>query len=266
MEHVGGGGPIHVEHAAQVSEVQPFREALEKAWVSKGGKMNQDIYSGKQFGLVKCMNSIYKGFRSSSYTYVENKSNITIMSSTHSKKLIIEDKVAKGVVVQGTGGEELSFFAKKEVIVSSGVFETPKLLLLSGIGPKEELAAWGIDAIVDSPHVGKNLLDHPIFSHVFELKDGVGLDNHLLRAGPEKEGSVMQYKEKKTGPLASGLLELIGLPRIDEYLMKDKDYVEYKKNNGGIDPFGPEGQPHFEIDFVVSLLPQFLPPILLPLN
>jgi len=198
------------------------------------------------------MNSIYKGFRSSSYFYVENKSNITILSSTHSRNLIIEDNVAKGVTVFGENGEEKSFYAKKEVIVSSGVFESPKLLLLSGIGPKEELKAHGITAIVDSPHVGKNLLDHPILAHVFKLKDGFGLEDHILRPGPAKSEAATLYEKDRSGPFSSGLLELVGLPRIDSYLEKSKEYVEYKEKNGGVDPFGPGGQPHFEIDFVVS--------------
>lgn len=203
-------------------------------------------------GLTKCMNSIYKGFRSSSYVFVEGKPNVTILSSTLSKQLVIEGNVAKGVTVIASSGEELTFRAKHEVIISQGVFESPKLLLLSGIGPKAELAAHGITAVVDSPHVGKNLLDHPILAHVFKLKDGLGLDDHLLRAGPAKDGAVSQYRKDRTGPLSSGLLELVGLPRCDAYFEESKEYVAAKKANGGVDPFGPGGQPHFEIDFVVS--------------
>jgi choline dehydrogenase len=250
LSHIGVDGPLHVSHADLVSEMQPFRNALEKAWVSKGQKLTENIYDGTQGGLTKCISSIYKGIRSSSWVFLEGKSNITVISETHSKKLVIEDKVAKGVTVIGPTGEEMTFYAKKEVIVSSGVFESPKLLLLSGIGPEDELKAHGITAIVNSPHVGKNLLDHPILSHVFKLKDGYGFDDHLLRAGPAKDGAVSAYNKNKTGPLSSGLLEMVGLPRIDEYLNKNKEYVELKKKNGGLDPFGPGGQPHFEVDFV----------------
>lgn len=230
----------------------PFRDALTKAWVSKGQPVTEDIYKGEMHGLVKCMNTIYKGYRSSSYVFVENKSNITILSSMHSKKLIIENKVAKGVTVIAPNGEELNLYAEKEVIVSSGVYESPKLLLLSGIGPEAELKTHGITPIVNSPHVGKNLLDHPIVAHVFRLKDGMGLDDHLLRAGPMKDGAVAQYRKDRTGPLSSGLLELVGLPRCDEWFEQSKEYIAAKKANEGVDPFGPGGQPHFEIDFVVS--------------
>jgi choline dehydrogenase-like flavoprotein len=95
---------------------------------------------------------------------------------------------------------------------SRAACESPKLLLLSGIGPKAALSQFNIPLVVDSPHVGQNLRDHPILSHVFRLKDGFGLDNHILRAGLEKDGAVSA--------------------------------------NGGRDAFGPAGQPHFEIDCV----------------
>jgi choline dehydrogenase len=236
-----------------IPEMKPFRDALTKAWVSKGEKLTEDIYSGKVNGLVKCMNTIYKGFRSSSYVFVESKPNITILSSTHSKNLIIKDGAATGVVVYGSNGEEVSYYAKKEVIVSSGVFESPKLLMLSGIGPEKELTAHGIESIVKSEHVGQNLLDHPILAHVFKLKDGLGLDDHLLRAGPMHDGAVAAYRKNRGGPYSSGLLELVGFPRIDDYLKQSKEYVAELKKNGDVDPFGPGGQPHFEIDFVVRL-------------
>jgi choline dehydrogenase len=252
LKHVGGGGPLHVAHSDFIPEMEPFRQALTQAWLSKGEKVTDDIYSGEMHGLTKCMNTIYKGYRSSSYVFVENKPNITIMPSTFSKKLNFDGTTCTGVTVITPEGGEVTLKAKKEVILSQGVYESPKLLLLSGIGPEAELAKHGINAVVKSPHVGQNLLDHPIMPHVFRLKDGYGLDNHLLRAGPEHDAAVSSYRKNLTGPYSSGLLEIIGLPRIDSYLSTSKEYVAYKKANGNVDPFGPGGQPHFEIDFVVS--------------
>lgn len=86
--------------------------------------------------------------------------------------------------------------------------------------------------------------------HVFRLKDGLGLDSHLLRPGPAHDAAVAAYNNENKGPYTSGLLELVGLPRIDEWLEQDPEYAALKKANGGVDPFGPGGQPHFEIDFV----------------
>ncbi|KAB2571669.1 Dehydrogenase patE [Lasiodiplodia theobromae] len=250
LKHIGTNGPLHVSPVELVSESSPFRDALKKAWVSKGEKLNDEIYDGEMHGLATAVSSIYKGVRSSSWVFLEGKENVTVLSQTNSKRLIIEGDKVVGVEVITPDGNDLSLRAKHEVIVSSGVYESPKLLMLSGIGPAKELAVFGIETVVNSPHVGQNLLDHPILSHVFKLKDGYGLDNHLLRAGAEKDGAVAAYRRDRTGPLSSGLLELIGLPRIDERLKKQKEYVEYLEESGGVDPFGPGGQPHFEVDFV----------------
>ena len=250
LKYIGQDGPIPISHSDLIPEVAPWREALTSAWLSKGGVLTDDVHNGTMSGLWKCLNSIYNGKRSSSWMYLEGKKNVVVLGKTNSKKLVIENGKAVGVEVIGPDGTEFTLRAKYEVIVSQGVFESPKLLMLSGIGPKAALAKFGIDAVVDSPNVGQNLLDHPILPHVFKVKDGYGLDNILLRNGLEKDAAVSAYRWKNKGPLTSGLLELVGLPRIDDRLEKIPEYIEAKKANGGLDPFGPAGQPHFEIDFV----------------
>lgn len=233
--------------------MQPFRDALTKGWTSKGHALNEDIYSGTMAGLTHCMDTIYNGTRQGSFLFLKGKPNVTVLASVQSKKLIIDPstKVCTGVVViNPQTGDEVTLKAKYEVIVSQGVFESPKLLMLSGIGPATELKKHDIHVLVDSPHVGQNLLDHPIVPFVLRLKDGYGLDDHLLRAGQARDGSMEAYRRNKTGPLSSALLEMVGFPRIDERLNKYPAYRDAKKANGGLDPFGPGGQPHFELDFV----------------
>ncbi|WP_437176804.1 GMC family oxidoreductase N-terminal domain-containing protein, partial [Mycobacteroides abscessus] len=88
---------------------------------------------------------------------VKGKPNITILSEVRSKRLIIDyaTRTAKGVTIIDGLGNEHDFHATREVILSQGVFESPKLLMLSGIGPARELAKHGIPVIVDSRHVGR---------------------------------------------------------------------------------------------------------------
>jgi choline dehydrogenase len=253
LSKVGTGGPLQISHADLIPEMEPFRDALTKSWTSKGHALTEDIYSGTMAGLTHCLDTIYKGSRQGSFLYLSGKPNVTILASVQSKKLIIDPstKVCTGVVVINPAtGEEIILRAKNEVIVSQGVFESPKLLMLSGVGPAAELKKHGIPVIVDSPHVGQNLLDHPIVPFVLRLKDGYGLDDHLLRPGQAHDGAVSAYRRDKTGPYGSGLLEMVGFPRIDERLNKYTAYQEAKKANGDLDPFGPGGQPHFELDFV----------------
>lgn len=250
LKYIGQDGPLPVSHSKLVPELEPFREALETAWVSKGGELTDDVHGGTMSGLWRCTNSIYNGKRSSSWMYLKGKNNVTVMGQTHAKKLLIEDGKAVGVEVHGPDGQSYEFHAKYEVIVSEGVYESPKLLMLSGIGPKKTIEQFDIPAVATNEHVGQNLLDHPILPHVFRLKNGTGLDGHLLRPGPAHDAAVNAYTHHNSGPYTSGLLELVGLPRIDELLERDEEYRAAKKANGGLDPFGPGGQPHFEIDFV----------------
>ncbi|KAL3444274.1 alcohol oxidase [Aspergillus insuetus] len=253
LSKIGTGGPLQISHAELLPELKPFRDALTEAWVSKGEPLTEDIYEGEMHGLTHCVDTIYQGQRQGSFLFVKNKPNITILSNHHSKKLLIDPatKTCTGVLaVNPTTGAEISLIASREVILSQGVFETPKLLMLSGVGPAAELAKHNIDLVLDSPHVGQHLLDHPIVPFVLQTKEGYGLDDHLLRAGPKNDKAVAAFARDKTGPVGSGLLELVGFPRIDERLEKYPSYREAKAANGGLDPFGPAGQPHFELDFV----------------
>jgi choline dehydrogenase len=254
LQKIGGGGPIPISHAELIDEMKPFRDNLIKAWKSRGEPITENIYDGEMIGLTHCTDTIYKGRRSGSFLFVKNKRNIVILPQVHSKRLIIDDadRTCKGVTVIDPTGRELNFYATREVILSQGVFESPKLLMLSGIGPAPELSKHGIPTVVDSRHVGKHLLDHPGVPFVLRVKDGFGMDSVLLRKGPKNEAAVAAYKKDHSGPVGSGLLELVGFPRIDKYLEKDPEYRKAKAANGGLDPFSPYGQPHFELDFVCA--------------
>lgn len=244
------GGPLPIAHARDLEESKVFRDALKKGWKSKGEELTVDVFSGEQKGLFPSVNTVYDGVRSTSAVFLEGKKNITILSGTTSKKINFVDTTAVSVTVIGPDHREYTFYADREIVVAQGVYESAKLLMLSGIGNKAELAEFSIPCLIESRHVGLNLLDHPIFSHVFKIKDGTSLDDYLIHPGPKNDAAFARYKKDKTGPYSSPLLELVAFPRIDERLNKIEAYRKYKAENGGLDPFGPKGQPHFEVDFV----------------
>ncbi|KAL7788383.1 GMC oxidoreductase [Trichoderma ceciliae] len=252
LKKIGGGGPIHISHAELIDEMVPFRDNLKKAWVSRGEPLAENIYDGEMNGLFHCVDTIYKGVRSGSYLFLKNKPNITVLAETHAKKLLINyaDRVCRGVRVMTPDGKDINLYADREVILSEGVFESPKLLMLSGIGPARELAKFNIDVVVDSRHVGQNLMDHPAVPFVLRVKEGIGMDTAVLRKSTESEKLHATYKKDHSGPVGSGFLEMVAFPRIDTYLQNDADYRKAKEANGGRDPFSPEGQPHLEPDLV----------------
>ncbi|KAJ6150011.1 Glucose-methanol-choline oxidoreductase C-terminal [Penicillium samsonianum] len=253
LKNIGGNGPIDISHSELIPEMQPFRDLLTTAWKASGQPIRENIFDGEMVGLTYSVNSIYKGRRSGSFLCVTNKPNITILAEVHSKKLIIDnaDKTCKGVTVITGSGQELNLYATREVIVSQGVFESPKLLMLSGIGPSAELKKHGIPVILDNAHVGQHLLDHPGVPFVLRVKDGFGMDDYVLRQGtPHNNKAIQAYQNNHGGPLGSGFLEMVGFPRIDKYLEKDPQYRAAKASNDNKDPFCPYGQPHFELDFV----------------
>jgi len=251
LQKLGQGGPLPISHNL-IPELQPFRDMITKAWTSRGEPLTENIYDGEMKGLTHAVNTIYRGVRSGSFLFVKDRPNVTIVSEVRSKRLIIDyaTRTCKGVTIIDAAGNEVDYYAKREVILAQGVFESPKLLMLSGIGPGRELARHGIDVVVDSRHVGQHLYDHPGVPFVLRIKDGFALDSALLRPGPQHDAAVAAYEKDHSGPLGSGLLEMIGFPRVDKYLENDPVYREAKAANGGVDPFSPEGQPHFEIDFV----------------
>ncbi|KAK5799804.1 hypothetical protein VI817_002016 [Penicillium citrinum] len=228
--------------------MQPFRDLLTKAWKSTGHPITENIFDGTMSGLTHSVNTIYKGRRSGSFLCVADKPNVTILPRAHSKSLIIDaaDKICQDVTVILDSGQELNLFANREVIVSGSVFETPKLLMLSGIGPSAELKKHNIPVVVDRPHVGQHLLDHPDVPFVLRVKDGFGMDDYVLQKGtPHNDQAIKTYENNHHGPLGSGFLEMVGFPRIDKYLEKDPLYRQAKASNNNKDPFCPYGQPHF---------------------
>ncbi|KAL7268559.1 hypothetical protein RUND412_008814 [Rhizina undulata] len=101
----------------------------------------------------------------------ENKRGLTVLVNAWVGKLIVEgrEKNAKSLEITFSNGERRVLSAKKEVILCGGAIDTPRLFLLSGIGPSKQLEDLGIDVVHDLPGVGENLLDHPETIIIWEL-------------------------------------------------------------------------------------------------
>jgi choline dehydrogenase-like flavoprotein len=119
--------------------------------------------SQKGVGFYQFMNR--RGKRSSAaYAFIEplkENPRLSLKLQARVSRILIENGRARGVVYRDRRGAEHTVHADSDVVISSGALITPKLLMLSGIGPADELDALGIAALADLPGVGQNLMDHP---------------------------------------------------------------------------------------------------------
>jgi 4-pyridoxate dehydrogenase len=156
----GGSGPVGTEFART-------RDPVYDAWLDAAraaGMPVSDDYNGKQQeGFGRGQYTIRDGYRSSAATaYLKparSRPNLTIETGAHATRVEIRGTRAGGVELVNRSGGTVKVEADREVILCAGAFNTPPLLMLSGIGPASHLEAMGIKPVVDLP-VGKNLQDH----------------------------------------------------------------------------------------------------------
>jgi choline dehydrogenase-like flavoprotein len=176
----GGSGPIGTEFAKT-------RDPLYDAWLDAArtaGFPVTDDYNGKrQEGFGRGQYTIRNGYRSSASTaYLKparNRGNLTVETGAHVTRVLMQGTRATGIeLVKGSSGT-VEVAAEREVILAAGAFNTPPLLMLSGIGPAAHLREMNIKPVVDLP-VGKNLQDH-LASIIFFERLGAGTFHHDMR-------------------------------------------------------------------------------------
>ena len=160
----GTGGPLSVSN---LKETNKLTNLYVDAGVEAGFDINEDFNGEDQEGVGVYQVTQTDGSRCSTAKgylgLAKGRTNLTVITGVHAKKIITESKAgevrATGVMVQ-KGKQEFTITAKKEVLLSAGAIFSPQLLMLSGIGDKEELENKGITCIKHLPGVGKNLQDH----------------------------------------------------------------------------------------------------------
>jgi choline dehydrogenase len=114
---------------------------------------------------------------SSSVMYLHpilGRSNLSVQTESRAMRIETSDGRATAVIVQRADGARDRIAARKEIIVAAGSIDTPRLLLYSGIGPREQLEHFGIDVVADLPGVGENLIDHPESIILWKLRKAMG--------------------------------------------------------------------------------------------
>ena len=161
-EYRGGEGPLKVSKS-KINKKFPLYQSVIDAAIEAGYSYTEDSNGFKQDGFCTFDLTIHKGKRcGTGKAYLKNASkrkNLEVLTNSNVNKIIIKNKKAVGIELFYQGKIE-KIYAGKEVIISSGSINSPKLLQLSGIGNAIELKEHGIEVVHNLPGVGKNLQDH----------------------------------------------------------------------------------------------------------
>jgi choline dehydrogenase len=211
----GQGGELNVTFAQRYRT--PVADAFVAACVEQGIPANPDYNGLEQAGAGLFQFTTKNQKRHSTagafLKPVLSRPNLTVRTNTLTHRIIIEKDRATGIEFQTGKSTVQKALATKEVILSAGAFNSPQLLMLSGIGAADELKRYQIPVKKDLPGVGKNLQDH-LFLPVSALAT-VNLANHELRPWRQALG-LLKYALFKQGPLTMGPLEAVAFLKMTD--------------------------------------------------
>jgi choline dehydrogenase len=197
----GAGGPLNI---ADLRYVNPLTRAFLSAASELGIPSNPDFNARVQDGAGLNQVTQKNGKRhSAADAYLRpglHRENLSVLTGAHVTRLLIERGRALGVTYLRNGVMQEAR-ADREVILSGGTINSPQVLLLSGIGPADELARAGVQTLHDLPGVGKNLQDHVMVSTGYLCTKPVSL------ASAESLPNFLRYFLFKRGPLVSNVAE-----------------------------------------------------------
>ncbi|KAH8812461.1 oxidoreductase [Xylogone sp. PMI_703] len=204
----GSTGKLHIGFAQEWEKDVPqmldvFKEA--------GFPTSQDHNSGNPIGMGPLISSAYKGLRSTAADLLEGHGdNLIIKTNSPVQRLILEGNKVIGVQTNGQKCELTIYldFAGKEVILSAGSLDTPKILMLSGIGPRAELEKHNIPVIQDIPAIGQGLRDHFAVPIIFNRRAGINERGAFYGSKEKMDEAFQQWKKDGTGPWTSFACQL----------------------------------------------------------
>ncbi len=203
-EH-GVEGPLGVSSPGSPN---PVSHAYVQGCMDYGMPLNADFNSGKQEGAGLYQTTIRDGRRcSAAVAYLRpaiRRPNLDVKTGLFVRRIIIENGRAVGIEVIEDGAQK-RIDAASEVIVTSGAIGSPKLLMLSGIGPAAHLRDRDVSVAHDLPGVGQNLHDHFSTDVIWELNGAHSYDRYKKKHWQAWAG--LQYVMFKSGPVASNIVE-----------------------------------------------------------
>ena len=228
----GTDGPIFVHHSHR-EDWHPAQAAFYNACRAAGFPDCPDHNSPDGTGVGPGINNNHNRVRfSTALGYLapsRHRLNLTIRSNCTVRRLMFQGNRMTGALVE-SGGESFTVEGG-ETILSAGAIGSPQLLMLSGVGPAEQLEDVGVPVLLDSPGVGQNLKDHPKLYMSWRIRDGYPRSNETSRGGATLRFSApdSQYRTDLSIGLAAFVMPRINTMRVpkDSYIAaSDPDLAE----------------------------------------
>jgi choline dehydrogenase-like flavoprotein len=218
-DYHGKGGPLAVNKLRSGNPIQQtFLQAAQEAQFRIRDDFNAEDHEGLGIYQVTQRNGErWSAARAYVHPHINSRANLRVETSAHATRILFEGKRAVGVEYR-RGKELKQIRARREVIIASGAFQSPQLLMLSGVGDATALGKHGIAGVHHLPGVGQNLQDHPdfIFGYMSDNPNFAGIS---LKGLPRLVRAILQYRRERRGPLTSNFAECGGFlktePKLD---------------------------------------------------
>lgn len=212
----GVGGPMPI---SAHKEPHPLADAFIDSAVATGLPRREDINRPEQEGVGYVTLTARGGKRMSAARAfvdpVRNRPNLRVIDGTQALNILFDGDKATGVLAQNAGGQ-FRIDVRREVIVSAGALESPKLLQLSGIGPADHLRGLGIAPRVDAPEVGRNLQDHRLLVAQYRINRPISINPRLRGLGLLR--SLIYYLLTSRGIMSTGSHDVVAFLKSDAAL------------------------------------------------
>ncbi len=216
----GRGGPMGVR---KVTRPNPLNFSFFEALADLGCPYREDLNGADSEGAGLRQLSIRAGTRETTAGAMLRpalgRSNLTVLTGMHATRIVLDGRRAVAVEARPAGAGPVVVKAHREIVLTAGAFQSPQLLMLSGIGDGEHLAALGVAVRHDLPGVGRNLHDH-LASPVHMSTQSPVSYGVSLRAMPRNLRNVAEYLLFRRGPLANNVFESAAFVKSDPALDK----------------------------------------------
>jgi choline dehydrogenase-like flavoprotein len=220
-EYHGQHGPLNV---SELRSDNPYQKTFVEAAKQVNYPLNDDFNGAEQEGLGVYQVTQKNGERWSAargylFPYLGKRPNLHVVTQAKVSRIVVENGRAVGVEYSHKG-QTIVVSANKEVLLSAGAFQSPQVLMLSGIGPRQELEKHGIPVIKDLAGVGENLHDHPDFIFAYKTKQMEGTFGVSVGGSLDLVKQIGRYRKERRGLITTNYAECGGFlksrPELDK--------------------------------------------------